>query len=77
MLALFMFVGIALVLRWGRKRGMFNNVSGGSRKFRTSGLLGVSDGEGVTHTVPQFELQDTTAPRDMYRAPDATVVQFV
>ena len=78
MLALFMFVGIALVLRWGRKRGIFNNVSGGSRKFRTSGLLGGSDGEGVT-TV-QFELQGTTnnaAPRDMYRAPDATVVQFV
>ena len=78
MLALFMFVGIALVLRWGRKRGIFNNVSGGSRKFRTSGLLGGSDGEGVT-TV-QFELQGTTnnaAPTDMYRAPDATVVQFV
>ena len=71
MLALFMFVGIALVLRWGRKRGLFNS---SGQKYRRSGLLGAGDNEGVT-TV-QFELQDT-APRDVYRAPDAAVMQFV
>ena len=74
MLGLFVFVGIALLTRWGRRRGLFTTSSMG-RSRRRSNLLGGDDGEGV-QTI-QFELQDTAASRDVYQAPDATVVQFV
>ena len=78
MLGLFVFVGIALLTRWGRRRGLFTTSSslGSGRSRRRSNLLGGDDGEGVT-TI-QFELQDTaSSSRDVYQAPEATVVQFV